>query len=167
MLPEIRAAAVKVAQEVGYLNVTRELVCRELERSQSWLQYRAAFSEIKAYLAKYAEDFDLEPGDSCGSRAKYSGAFAEQNRQNIFDAAFKMATEKGFESFSRNAVAKEAGVAAGVVNLRWGTMLELKNAIVREAIRLGNLGLARQAQAYGNPVAQEYFKELDGVGKVD
>lgn len=165
MTPEIQKAAVAVAKEVGYRNVTRAKVCDLLGKTPAWLQYRCPFKDLAAYLETNAAELGLVEGDTGGTEAKYSGTWAEYNRVRILEVAYALAERDGFKSFSRNDVARGAGVSAGVVNLRWGSMPELMDEVARQAITLGNTNLLRQAQACGNQVAADHFKGLDAVAK--
>jgi len=158
-LPEIQAAAAEVAREVGYRNVTRAKVCEKLGRSATWLQYRTPFKKLAEYLETNAAELGLEAGETGGTEAKFSGIWAGHNKARILEVAYDLAVAEGFKGFSRNDVAREAGVSAGVINLRWGSMPALLDEVAREAVRVGNTDLLRQAQAVGNSVACDYFKK--------
>jgi hypothetical protein len=166
MVPEITQAAVKVANEVGYRNVTRAKVCAELGQSLAWLQYRCPFKKLMAYLEDNAEALGLVPGETGDTTAKFSGAWAAHNRDKILSTAYGFACTLGFKNFSRNELARASGVSAGVVNLRWGSMAAVLDAVAEKAIAEKNTDLLRQAQAFGNEVAISYFKGLDGSVKL-
>lgn len=167
MRPEILEAGVAVAKEVGYRNVTRPMVCERLGKSPNWLQYRCPLKVLTDHLKEHAEELGLIEGEPGATSAKLSGTWAEHNKARILEVAYLLAAEHGFKGFNRNQVAEQANVAAGVINLRWGSMPELLDEVVREAERRGNIDLLRQAQAVGNAVAVDYFKRLDSPATAD
>jgi AcrR family transcriptional regulator len=158
MLPEILEAGIAVAREVGYRNVTRPAICKRLKRSANWLQYRCPLKTLTDHLEANAEQLSLIEGESGATSAKLSGIWATSNKARILVEAYKLAEQRGFKGFNRNAVAAAAGVAAGVINLRWGSMPGLLDEVAREAVRCSNTDLLRQAQAVGNQIAVDYFK---------
>jgi len=81
-------------------------------------------------------------------------------KAEILDAALCVATHTGFENATREQVAKEAGCAEGLVSNYWGTMKQLRRAIMREAIRTQNLVVIAQGLARGNSNARKAPPEL-------
>ena len=158
-LADIQQAGVAVARNVGYRNVTRAKVCTLLGITPAQLQYRCAFKDLAAYLEAQAPALGLVPGVNCdgNSTAKFSGMWADHNKAKTLEVAYRLASERGFKGFNRSDVASGAGVSAGVINLRWGSMPQLLDEVVREAERQTNMDVLRQAQAVGNPIAVAYF----------
>lgn len=64
----------------------------------------------------------------------------EQRNRRVLEAAISLARERGFRKFSRHDVAARAGVAAGSVNNAYGTMDDLHDAVMREAVKLAQSG---------------------------
>lgn len=87
---------------------------------------------------------------------------ADARRERVMTAALTVAQRDGWANMTREAVAAEAGVAAGTVNnavaAEGGTMASLRDAVMSEAVRLGVLPIvaeglvARHAAALGAPV---------------
>lgn len=50
-------------------------------------------------------------------------------------AALDIATREGYSAMTRDGVAKQAGVAAGMVNHVWGSMDALRDAVMHAAVR--------------------------------
>ena len=70
-------------------------------------------------------------------------------KDQIIAAAVKLAQRDGYDNVRREGVARAAGVAPGLVSKYWGTMNQLRRAIMREAVNKENLivlaqGLARK-----------------------
>lgn len=74
-----------------------------------------------------------------------------KRREDILSAAIFLAERHGYRSIQRDAVADAADVAVGSVNHEFGTIEELKNAVVAEAIRVENLKIIAQAVVDGHP----------------
>lgn len=81
------------------------------------------------------------------------------SKELILRAALYLAEREGFSTFTRDSVAAKAGCAQGLVNHHYGTMQQLRRAVMGEAIRTRNLkvlaqGLAlRDRRAMGAPDA--------------
>lgn len=74
----------------------------------------------------------------------------------ILAAATTLAAQPGgLAGLRRDAVAKAAGVAAGLVTHYWGSMNALRNAVVRKAVADENLAVVGEAVALGMPAATE------------
>jgi len=72
----------------------------------------------------------------------------------VLDAACAVALEHGLSSLTRRAVAIRSGKGAGTVNLAFGTMAELRDAVIREAVARPILPVLAQALAMGEPIAR-------------
>lgn len=57
----------------------------------------------------------------------------------ILKAAIRIAREHGFQKITRDLIAKKAGVGAGTVSAAFGTMVQLKRAVMRFAINTEEL----------------------------
>lgn len=81
--------------------------------------------------------------------------------QEILNAAIKVAGRPGgWGKLTRDAVAKEAGCAEGLVSKYFGTMISFKRAIMRAAIQDSNLSVVAQGLAAGDKCAQKAPSEL-------
>lgn len=76
----------------------------------------------------------------------------EDRDGSILKAAVRLAEEVGFQWITREAVAKAAGVAPGTVNNAFGTMPDLKRAVLREAVTAGILSIVAQGLAERHPI---------------
>ncbi len=57
----------------------------------------------------------------------------------ILDAACRLAMSQGWGAVTRDAVAREAGIGAGSVNVAWGTIDALRAAVMTWAIEWRHL----------------------------
>jgi AcrR family transcriptional regulator len=82
-------------------------------------------------------------------------------RAEVIAAAVRMAAFYGLAKVTRDQIATAAGVSPGLVSQYWGTMQQLRRAIVGEAIRGEHLVVLAQALAAGDKRAQgapEYLR---------
>lgn len=93
-------------------------------------------------------------------RAHADAMRAERN-EKILTAAVEIATaEKGVQWLTREAVAQRAGVSVGSVNNAFGRMVDLKRAVLREAVSREIVEIVAPALAEGHPLAQDASPEL-------
>jgi AcrR family transcriptional regulator len=77
-------------------------------------------------------------------------------RNEILAAAMELSSKSGgFSRMTRDAVAKRAGVAAGLVTYYFGGMPGLRTAVVRKAVADENLAVLGEAIALGHAVARQ------------
>lgn len=86
-------------------------------------------------------------------------ALAER-KAAILAAAIEEAKEQGYQWITRDAVAKRAGVGAGSVNVAFGVMVELKRAVLREAVASRIAEIVAQGLADGHPIAKDADPDL-------
>ena len=94
----------------------------------------------------------------------------DDRKLEILNAAIKVAGRPGgWSKLTRDAVAKEAGCADGLVSKYFGTMISFRRSIMRAAIRLAELGsippaiydsVIAQGLAAGDKCAQKADPEL-------
>jgi AcrR family transcriptional regulator len=82
--------------------------------------------------------------------------FNQERAATVLAAALSLARVEGYQWITREGVAAQAGVSDGTVSNAFGTMRDLKRAVVTEAVRLGDLTIIGQAVASGSPL-------VDGV----
>lgn len=86
-------------------------------------------------------------------------ALAER-KAAILAAAVEEAKEQGYQWITRDAVARRAGVGAGSVNVAFGRMVELKRAVLREAVARRIVEIVAQGLADGHPIAKDAPSDL-------
>lgn len=80
--------------------------------------------------------------------------------QRILDAAIECAKESGYRHITREDVAARAGVAVGTVNNAYGTMLELKGAVMQAAVEREIIEIVAQGLADGSDIVRAAPAEL-------
>lgn len=86
-------------------------------------------------------------------------ALAER-KDAILAAAVEEAKEQGYQWITRDAVARRAGVGAGSVNVAFGTMRDLKRAVLRLAVDTRIVEIVAQGLADAHPIAKDAPSDL-------
>ena len=68
-------------------------------------------------------------------------------RDEILDAAVKLAAVVGWRELTRDGVAEAAGVSGALVNVYFGTVETLKQKVMKEAVKLRILSIVAQGLA--------------------
>lgn len=82
------------------------------------------------------------------------------SKASILDAALSIGRELGMPLLSRESVARRAGCAPSLVSHYFGTVPELKQAVMREAIAREDLPLVAAGLAVGDTIAKTAPFEL-------
>lgn len=85
---------------------------------------------------------------------------AKVRTQQILDAATEIARTKGFSSLRRSEIAERAGVSTGLVNVTYGTMAQLRRAVMRRAVHDRILNVIAEGLVLNDPVARKAPEEL-------
>ena len=62
----------------------------------------------------------------------------KERRQLILDAAVKLAEKRGFSTLTQGTIARAAGVSIGLVPYYFKSMRGMRDAVMKEAIKLGD-----------------------------
>jgi AcrR family transcriptional regulator len=81
-------------------------------------------------------------------------------KEQLLDAALRISEQRGYMTASRDDVAAMAGCAASLVSYHFGTMPNLRRAIMSAAIDRKNLTVLAQGLAMGESKAKAAPAEL-------
>lgn len=85
----------------------------------------------------------------------------DDRKLEILNASIKVAGRPGgWSKLTRDAVAKEAGCADGLISKYFGTMVTFRRTIMRHAIKAENLAVIAQGLAAGDASAKKADPEL-------
>jgi AcrR family transcriptional regulator len=90
---------------------------------------------------------------------------AAERRAQIIAAGLALAEDVGYLSVTRDAVASKAGLGAGTVSYYYGSMDELRDAIVSEAVRLEKVEVVARALADKHPAVSRLKPALKQLAK--
>lgn len=71
----------------------------------------------------------------------------ENRKRLVLDAAYAIASESGMVALNRDAVAVRAGLSTGTVSNAFGSMDDLRGAVIARAVEAESLPLVRQGLA--------------------
>ena len=74
--------------------------------------------------------------------------------ERVLGAALALAQEVGYQWITREMVARKAGVSVGTVSNVYGSIVELKRAVLREAVEREVLEVVAQGLADGHEIAR-------------
>jgi AcrR family transcriptional regulator len=83
-----------------------------------------------------------------------------RRKTKILNAALELAETHGFSIITRDQIAESVGCSTGIINFHFGTMKQLRRAVVGEAIRVRNLRVLAQALAINDPRARKAPEKL-------
>jgi len=149
MIPDsaINDAAVRVARQVGYRNVTRKLLAEDLAKAgfssgqtklvHNYLVNSGSMRDVIAFLVRNRERLALVPGDRVPSaNANY---WKEYDRADLLDQAYRIATTEGLLNLTIRKVVRASGFSAGTIHNYFADLEGLRDEVVREAIKHENL----------------------------
>jgi len=85
----------------------------------------------------------------------------DKRKEQIIDAAVKVAGQPGgWAKLTREAVAREAQCAEGLISKYFGTMITFRRTIMRHAIKAANLSVVAQGLAAGDSYAKKADADL-------
>lgn len=87
------------------------------------------------------------------STTKFSKPGADVRREQILAAALRLSTTLGYDRITRDAVASEAACSQGLVNMYFGNMPGLRDAVMAYAVAQGNLKVVAQGLIGRHPEA--------------
>lgn len=78
----------------------------------------------------------------------------------LVNAALAAAAEHGYRRMTRDDVAAQGGVSAGLVSRYFGTMAKLRRTVMREAVKRGVASIVAEGLAERDPQAHKATDEL-------
>jgi AcrR family transcriptional regulator len=103
---------------------------------------------------------DVDPPWKCVSKTRANPAL---RKDNILDAAVRLARVTGYNKITRDKIAESAGVSTGLVTRYFGTMAQLKTAIMRRAVKQGIAQIIAQGLVNGDDHAKRAPAELEAA----
>lgn len=157
---DLLSLAKTMARETGLINLSRQALCDRAEIAPGSFSYYAGctFNEFVAELKD--ELFDGRCVPVTKARAN-----PELRKGSILDAAVQLAKKQGYSNISRQQIAELAGVSTGLVTKYFGTMPQMRRAIMRSAITRGIPEIVAQGMAAGDRQAGKAPEELKAAAR--
>lgn len=149
-------AGIKLAAEKGLINVSRSDICRETGiMDGSWAStVGISFTELMVEIKKAIG----EEKRFLVTKKRIDNK--ELRKENILHCAMKLAEEFGYTKISCTMIAEEAGISHVTVIHNFGTMQQLRNDIMRKAVKTRNLKIIAQGLCAGDKQAKKADQQL-------
>ena len=145
-------AAFKLAAEIGAVNITKVVLCAAAGISPG------SFQHITGQT--FLELCDTLPADVPGTAITKKRVSPKHRKHSILEYAVKVAATEGYQNVTRERLARDAGVSMGLVSKYFGTMRNLRRAVMRHAVTSENATVVAQGLVVGDPHARKASKEL-------
>jgi hypothetical protein len=152
----IKQTAAEMANKNGLINLSRADLCEKIGIPDGSFPHVAecTFTELVAELQ--SEGVGTHIADSV-SKSRVNPAL---RKEYLLNAAVTIAKKVGYQKVTREAIAVEAGVSAGLITNYLGTMVNLRRDVMRAAIRLGIAEIVAQGLANNDAHARKASPEL-------
>ena len=152
---KIETTAIRLANESGLINLTRSQLCTEVNIPDGSFNHLMGCS-FTEFIEK------LKPLVTSGNISKVTKkrVSKELRKDSILSSAILVAKEVGFDKVTRDQVAEQAGISTGLVHHHFSTMVQLKRALMRHAIKDGILEIIAQGLAVHDEQAKKAPREL-------
>lgn len=160
-------AAVAVAREFGYRNITRKRIAVQLTKTEGWtlafdqtenyLANRTSMTEVIDQIMAEKDRLALVPGER---QATLSNLWKRYDQADIIERAYRLSVRKGLLSFSLPQLANETGFARTTLRNYFGGIEGVREAVVRKAIEHKNAQLVLEGLAAHVRAALEAPEEL-------
>ena len=145
----------ELSKQIGLINVGKPEICEALGISVNAFTKQIGLS-FSDYFEKL-KDFVPDQGPTKAKRKRNDSAL---RKDNLLETALWFANAKGFANLNRVSLAEAAGVSPALISKYFGTVDQLKNDVMRRAVKTENLNVIAQGLACQNRHAQKASDEL-------
>jgi len=152
---QVTAVAVAMVKEAGLINLSRKELCERAGIPDGSFPHvmECNFSEFVEEL----RGMDIVAAIIPVSKSRVPAAM---RKEHILGVAVDLAKQQSYNKITRDGVAEKAGVSMGLVTKYFGTMNQLKNDVVRYAIKNEVVEIVAQCVANQHPKAKKLSPEL-------
>lgn len=152
---QVKEVAVCMVKGEGLINLSRRELCERAGIPDG------SFPHIMGCnFSDFVEELKLENIQEIAHSVSKTRANPELRKDHILNIAVAMAKVSGYNKITRDKIAEGAGVSMGLVTRYFGTMNQLKTAIMRRAIKQGIAEIIAQGLANGDDHAKKAPAEL-------
>lgn len=157
---DLLTLAKAMARETGLINLSRQALCDRAGIAPGSFSYYAGctFNEFVAEIRDGLEPHALYP-------VTKARANPELRKGSILDAAVELSKSHGYANISRQQIADRAGVSTGLVTKYFGTMQQMRRAIMRAAITREIPEIVAQGMACSDRHASKAPDELKNAAR--
>lgn len=152
---QVKEVAVCMVRGSGLINLSRRELCERAGIPDG------SFPHIMGCnFAEFVEELKLEGIEEIPHAVSKTRANPALRKDHILTVAVGMAKTEGYNKITRDKIAESAGVSMGLVTRYFGTMNQLKTAVMRRAIKQGIAEIIAQGLANGDDHAKKAPAEL-------
>lgn len=151
----VKEVATSMVETFGLINLSRRELCERAGIPDGSFPHvmGCTFAEFITELRH--EDIKEMSHDVVKSRVS-----PELRKDHILNTAINMSKVGSYDTITRDKIAESAGVSMGLVTRYFGTMKQLRVAVMRRAVKRGILEIIAQGLAKGDPQAKKASPEL-------
>jgi len=155
---EVKKLAIRMVKRDGWINLSRSGLCQAAGIANGSFPsvVGCTFAEFVKELQEGSES-DIMNAPTVVTKKR---ANPEMRKEHILKAAVNLAMEAGYKSVTREGVANCAGISEGLVTRYFGTMNQLRTAIIRYAVKQEIVEIVAQGLAVSDPHAKKASTEL-------
>ena len=152
---EVKQIAICMVRKSGLINLSRRELCERAGVPDG------SFPHIMGCnFAEFVEELKLENIQDLTHSVSKTRANPTLRKDNILTVAVNIAKIDGYNNITRDKIAESAGVSTGLVTRYFGTMNQLKTAVMRRAVKQGIAEIIAQGLANGDDHAKKASTEL-------
>jgi len=152
---QVKKVAVRMIEQSGLINLSRRELCEK-----AFIPDGSFPHIMNCNFSDFVEELRLEGTIGTPHSVSKTRANPELRKSHILNVAVCMAKTEGYNKITRDKVAEGAGVSTGLVSRYFGTMIQLKTAIMRRAVKQGIVEIIAQGLIYGDDHARKAPIEL-------
>ena len=155
---EIKQLAVNMARSEGLINLSRSGLC-----SAAGIPSGSFHRIVGNTFTQFVDELRTDPALSVSAtsyRVHKARTNPELRKESILDAAVTVARSVGYQQATLARVAEEAGVCTALVSRYYGTVGQLRRAVMRRAVTAEVLDVLAQGLASRDPQALRAPEEL-------
>lgn len=152
---QVKQTAIAMVQETGLINLSRRDLC-----DRAGIPDGSFPHVMGCNFADFVSELKGEGHDGAAYPVSKSRANPALRKDQILNVAIGLAKEQGYHKITRDGVAGAAGVSMGLVTRYFGTMKQLKKAVIRAAVKQGIPEIVAQGLANGDDHAKKAPAEL-------
>ncbi len=139
---QVKQIAITLVRRIGLINLSRRELCKAAGIADG-----SFMSIMDCTFTEFIDELRAENINQCLVAVNKRRVAPSLRKEQLLKVAVAEAIDKGYNSVTRDAVAEIAGVSFGLITKYFGTMTQLKNDIIRYAIKNEVLEIVAQGIA--------------------
>ena len=126
----VKRTALKMIKESGLINLSRSSLCLRANIPDGSFPH-----VMECTFAQFVEELKQLIDTDKQHPVSKTRTDPELRRDQILTAAVQLSVSEGYDKFTRDELAVHADVSPGLINRYFGTMKQLRRAIMRHAVK--------------------------------